>query len=206
MLVGAQTLDIGLVCSIEFIVARGFTRSGQGNPDEARAARYILKDYVNAKLLYCHPPPDYPSDSFNDVTHQNSLRRYANKKSAPTTRVGKGADTYIASPTDSTPGDSISGIGQSRRSKAIDKDFFYNGHSLSARPFVQGSARNGMEYSRSQLFPHQNAVANDGTPINGKFARVASVMASAGGDAPSGKKHHKKIKRVKQRSGKGYDD
>ena len=29
------------------IVARGFVKSGQGNPDEARAARYILKDYVN---------------------------------------------------------------------------------------------------------------------------------------------------------------
>lgn len=37
--------------------SRGFTRTGQGQPDESRAARYILKDYVNGKLLYCHPPP-----------------------------------------------------------------------------------------------------------------------------------------------------
>lgn len=44
--------------------ARGFMRSGQGNPDESRAARYILKDYVNAKLLFVHPPPTYtPADS-----------------------------------------------------------------------------------------------------------------------------------------------
>jgi large subunit GTPase 1 len=37
--------------------ARGFTRTGQGQPDESRAARYILKDYVNGKLLFCMPPP-----------------------------------------------------------------------------------------------------------------------------------------------------
>lgn len=37
--------------------ARGYMRSGQGNPDESRAARYILKDYVNGRLLFVHPPP-----------------------------------------------------------------------------------------------------------------------------------------------------
>ncbi|BCS03982.1 ribosome biogenesis GTPase LSG1 [Aspergillus luchuensis] len=37
--------------------ARGFATTGQGQPDESRAARYILKDYVNGKLLFCHPPP-----------------------------------------------------------------------------------------------------------------------------------------------------
>lgn len=39
--------------------ARGYMRSGQGNPDESRAARYILKDYMNGKLLFVHPPPTY---------------------------------------------------------------------------------------------------------------------------------------------------
>ncbi|KKK14263.1 hypothetical protein P175DRAFT_0513640 [Aspergillus ochraceoroseus IBT 24754] len=37
--------------------ARGFATQGQGQPDESRAARYVLKDYVNGKLLFCHPPP-----------------------------------------------------------------------------------------------------------------------------------------------------
>lgn len=41
--------------------ARGFAGTGRhGQPDESRAARYILKDYVNGKLLYCHPPPHEP--------------------------------------------------------------------------------------------------------------------------------------------------
>ena len=40
-----------------YAAARGFATTGYGEPDESRAARYILKDYVNGKLLYCHPPP-----------------------------------------------------------------------------------------------------------------------------------------------------
>ncbi|KAL8560637.1 hypothetical protein ACOMHN_062882 [Nucella lapillus] len=35
---------------------RGFM-SHKGNPDRPRGARYILKDFVNGKLLFCHPPP-----------------------------------------------------------------------------------------------------------------------------------------------------
>ncbi|ANB15104.1 putative GTPase LSG1 [Sugiyamaella lignohabitans] len=50
---------------VAYARARGFMRSGQGNPDESRAARYVLKDYVNAKLLYCNPPPTYKPDEPN---------------------------------------------------------------------------------------------------------------------------------------------
>lgn len=45
---------------VAYAVARGFTKTGQGQPDESRAARYILKDYVSGKLLFCHPPPNDP--------------------------------------------------------------------------------------------------------------------------------------------------
>ncbi|KIW70996.1 hypothetical protein PV04_03220 [Phialophora macrospora] len=44
--------------------ARGFnTQGASSQPDESRAARYILKDYVNGKLLYCHPPPVKDTDT-----------------------------------------------------------------------------------------------------------------------------------------------
>jgi large subunit GTPase 1 len=48
--------------------ARGFATTGQGQPDESRAARYILKDYVKGKLLFCHPPitdPEIDGNEFN---------------------------------------------------------------------------------------------------------------------------------------------
>jgi large subunit GTPase 1 len=47
-------------------VARGFTKAGhQGNPDDAKAARILLKDFVNGKIIYCHPPPDISPEDFN---------------------------------------------------------------------------------------------------------------------------------------------
>lgn len=62
--------------------ARGFTRTGQGQPDESRAARYILKDYVSGKLLFCMPPPgDIDPFEFNrelyDEGHLPEKRRLA---------------------------------------------------------------------------------------------------------------------------------
>ncbi|PKS07985.1 hypothetical protein jhhlp_006597 [Lomentospora prolificans] len=60
--------------------ARGFQTQGLGQPDESRAARFILKDYVNGKLIYCHPPPgDYDPKEFNrelyDEFHLPEKRR-----------------------------------------------------------------------------------------------------------------------------------
>jgi large subunit GTPase 1 len=58
-----------------YALARGFSTSGLGQPDESRAARYVLKDYVKGKLLYCHPPPsDPPIDPayFNRGLHDDS--------------------------------------------------------------------------------------------------------------------------------------
>ncbi len=37
-----------------YAVARGYKKAAQGNPDEARAARYILKDYVNVISFLVH--------------------------------------------------------------------------------------------------------------------------------------------------------
>ncbi|KAG8905475.1 hypothetical protein FRC00_013237, partial [Tulasnella sp. 408] len=88
-----------------YAIARGFARSSVGNPDEARAARYILKDYVNGKLLYCQPPPGVQPEQFNETSNAEVLKRLLalRKKKAPTTRVGKMAETYIpVAP--STPG------------------------------------------------------------------------------------------------------
>lgn len=62
--------------------ARGFATQGQGNPDESRAARYVLKDYVNGKLLWVEPPPgDLDAKDFNselyDPSHLTGKRRLA---------------------------------------------------------------------------------------------------------------------------------
>lgn len=180
-------------------------RSGQGNPDEARSARYVLKDYVNGKLLFCHPPPAIPDEVFNQRTHELALLRAAGKKRAPVTRVGKGADTFVPSNAAvMSPHDVHPSKGQGHKSLALDRDFFANNSTLHSRPFIQGPGpRSGQEYSRAKLFPHQTSIADDGTPIVGHDPRSAAALAR--GEIDGAKKHHKKAKRVKQRSGKGYD-
>ncbi|XP_046579587.1 large subunit GTPase 1 homolog [Haliotis rubra] len=42
---------------------RGYMTSN-GLPDCPRSSRYILKDYVHGKLLYCHPPPGLDAEHF----------------------------------------------------------------------------------------------------------------------------------------------
>jgi len=182
---------------IAYAISRGFMRSGQGNPDEARAARYILKDYVNGKLLFCHPPPDQDDSVFNAKTHEESLQRAQGKKRAPVTRVGKNADTYVAPTTSAV----LPAQGHGQKSQVIDHDFFAPDAPLSSRPFVQGTAQHGSQFSRTTTYPHQNIVGNDGKPLNARQAKANALI----GSAATGKKHHKKATRVKQRSGKGYD-
>lgn len=47
--------------------ARGYMTQGFGSADESRASRYILKDYVNGKLLYVNPPPRKLQDGSWDM-------------------------------------------------------------------------------------------------------------------------------------------
>lgn len=191
-------------------------------PDEARAARYILKDYVDGRLLFCHPPPSISADDFNASQQAQALAALeaSGKKKAPVTRVGKDAITYVApSPAANvgvdvdvdadvnSPGAGL-GVdsegraiprgapGQSARSKQLDDDFFADGTGLSDKPFVKGSAEDQHAgFSRVVHYPHQKAVGDDGRPIEGGV-KIA---------IPVGKKHYKGARNVKKRSGRGYD-
>jgi large subunit GTPase 1 len=54
-----------------YAVYRGYMNH-KGTPDVQRGARYILKDYVNGKLLYCYPPPGLEAESFQDHKYEMS--------------------------------------------------------------------------------------------------------------------------------------
>jgi large subunit GTPase 1 len=116
------------------------------------------------------------------------------KKQAPITRVGKDSDTFV--PSNALP--SLKGnltSGQGHKSHLIDTDFFEKGSGLSARPFIQ---ENGKEFSRTRLYPHQNIVTDNGIPIDSSQGLPLTQPRNMD-------KKHKKTRRVKQRSGKGYD-
>ncbi|KAJ8374324.1 hypothetical protein SKAU_G00049040 [Synaphobranchus kaupii] len=64
----------------ELLMAYGYMRgfmTTHGQPDQSRSARYILKDYVCGKLLYCHPPPHICAEDF-----QPQHRKFENRQAA----------------------------------------------------------------------------------------------------------------------------
>ncbi|KAI8064428.1 hypothetical protein BC940DRAFT_277199 [Gongronella butleri] len=184
------------LCST-YAIGRGFFRSSQGNPDEARAARYILKDYVNGKLLYCHPPPNIDADEFNKENHAKAME--TQKKAAPTTRVPAHALNYVAPASGSK-------VVAGSKTEAVDKAFFQR-HLNAPRITGKYAHAQGMSngFNRVNLYPHQQMINNDGTVVT-RRERLAMVqqMQEAGGGVPP-KKRKKGKKNVKQRSGAGYD-
>ncbi|ROT39200.1 putative ribosome biogenesis GTPase Lsg1 [Sodiomyces alkalinus F11] len=101
--------------------ARGFQTQGLGQPDESRAARYILKDYVSGKLLYCEPPPgDIDPDKFNaelyDELHVPEKRRAALAASLATLSLA--ADEASTTTSDFVP------LPAGPKSKRLDRGFF----------------------------------------------------------------------------------
>ncbi|PSK36246.1 hypothetical protein C7M61_004068 [Candidozyma pseudohaemuli] len=56
--------------------ARGYMTQGFGSADESRASRYILKDYVNGKLLHINPPPKKLEDGLWDNRSVDESREF----------------------------------------------------------------------------------------------------------------------------------
>lgn len=114
-----------------YAVARGFTKTGQGQPDESRAARYVLKDYVSGKLLFCQPPPREPAidpRGFNrelyDVKHLPQKRQamLAAQAEAP---ISGAEEPSLMDDAESLPAVPLQG----EKSNRIDKKFFSPGQS-----------------------------------------------------------------------------
>jgi large subunit GTPase 1 len=129
-----------------YAIARGFQTQGLGQPDESRAARYILKDYVKGKLLFCHPPPsDPPVDPkhFNrelyDAAHLPEKRR---ARLARMTEAAEAEDEAFLHPDESAP---LTGA----KSARMDKKFFGPGQGMArvTQPFHHRYSEQGKELS-----------------------------------------------------------
>lgn len=126
-----------------YAVSRGYTKSSEGNPDEARAARYILKDFVKGKLLYNVPPPGFGDPlSFNEEIYD--------PERLPKRKV------HIVPPT-SLPAKEL--VASSL--KTLDGAFFNK--NLNSIPRTTGKFANN--FNRVQLYPHHSTVGPDGTPL-----------------------------------------
>ena len=140
---------------IAYAIARGFTKTGQGQPDESRAARYILKDYVSGKLLFCKPPPnDPPIDAreFNQELYQTEhlpqKRQAALAVQAEGSTTGSEDPSLMDSP-DILPAPPLQG----EKSTRLDRKFFGPGQGNAGHlnmPFNHQYSEQGMA-ARKQL-------------------------------------------------------
>ncbi|KAH6848490.1 nucleolar GTP-binding protein 2 [Alternaria rosae] len=137
-----------------YAIARGFSTQGLGQPDESRAARYILKDYVKGKILFCHPPPtDPPLDPkhFNrelyDVNHLPAKRRHHPLASLPgNTSLAGALDDGMSLMDDELDG----GVPvQGEKTQRMDKRFFGPGQGMGRvnQPFHYKYSEQGKELS-----------------------------------------------------------
>lgn len=55
--------------------------TARGQPDQSRSARYVLKDYVNGRLLFCHAPPGYKQEEFHKYAPR--VRKEMNEDELP---------------------------------------------------------------------------------------------------------------------------
>ena len=132
-----------------YAIARGFAKTGQGQPDESRAARYILKDYVNGKLLFCHPPPSDPRISpreFNrelyDTEHLPQKRRAALAAHTEASITGSEDPSLMDDP-DILPAAPLQGA----KSTRLDRRFFGPGQNSAGHlkmPFSHKYSEQGM--------------------------------------------------------------
>ncbi|KAI0525551.1 hypothetical protein F5B22DRAFT_347986 [Xylaria bambusicola] len=187
----------GIPTASEFLSAyakaRGYKTQGVGLPDESRAVRVVLKDYVNGKLLYVEPPPGWgDGGDFNrelyDAAHLPEKRRAALQAAMEALDMGDDESTMdtdiLALPTGS-------------KSQSLDKAFFArnsgNGGHLSM-PFNHKYTEQGKEQAAAR-------------ELSGRKAR-AMIALETGLDPSevrlgSSKKHYKGRAKGK---GKKYDN
>jgi large subunit GTPase 1 len=182
-----------------YALSRGFTKAGQGNPDESRAARYVLKDYVLGKLLYVEPPPDTISGAdFNREIYATVLSR--SKRHAPVSHVPANASTYIAH--------------HAAPSGQVDASFFDHNRQVNAKIKGQQSLASrgaqGNVNGKVIMYPYQERLNNDGSVksavptgkmLTGRKARaMAAVDAGLNEeDDKNSKKHFKANRKQKTR-------
>ncbi|KAI4149504.1 MAG: hypothetical protein LQ341_001304 [Variospora aurantia] len=140
---------------IAYAIARGFAKTGQGQPDESRAARYILKDYVRGKLLFCHPPPHEPpldAREFNrdlyDLEHLPQKRQAALAAQAEASMNGT-EDPSLTDDPELLPAPPVQG----EKSTRLDRRFFGPGQGSAGHvtmPFSHQYSEQGAA-SRKQL-------------------------------------------------------
>ncbi|KAI0133225.1 P-loop containing nucleoside triphosphate hydrolase protein [Hypoxylon sp. NC0597] len=162
--------------------ARGFTTQGVGQPDESRAARIILKDYVNGKLLYVEPPPGWGDGADFNRELYDSAHLPAKRKAALLAAMGA---LDIGGDGESIVDTEILALPTGAKSEKLDKAFFARN---------AGNAGH-MKMPFSHKYTEQGKAQAQAKHLSGRKAR-AMIALETGVDPKdvqigSSKKHYK---------------
>lgn len=178
--------------------ARGFAGTGRhGQPDESRAARYVLKDYVTGKLLYCHPPPHDPEidgKEFNkvlyDFSHLPAKRQawlIAHTENGDVDPAAAGVGASLPNPKVKT----------GNKSKKLDGDFF------APNPRNAGHLKRAFNHQYTQ----QGQVEAKDKSLTGRKEKMIRALEMGVDPKELAKdKQHFKGRRIKTKKQKAADD
>lgn len=188
-----------------YALMRGFRKSGQGLPDESRAARIILKDYVNGKLLFCAPPPSTEiSEPVNALGFVGNIVNFSEAKKFNEAHYLPGGQKFAEAEIARKKLAKSKNSDTNRMNQALefDKEFISDGKGISKNLKNHNSKKNihttsneaqeqvkaktsgkfkqklpSQSFSRVNLFPHQS-----GYVMSSQYGRVAN--ASELGEGP----------------------
>ena len=153
---------------VAYAIARGFAKTGQGQPDESRAARFILKDYVNGKLLFCHPPPtDPPIDPHEFNRELYDLAHLPTKRRELLAAQAESSLNDSENPSLMDEDASVSEVPvQGEKSSKLDKNFFSAGQSKGhlGMPFNYQYSEQGQKQLSGRKMKAMMALENDVDP------------------------------------------
>jgi len=143
---------------------RGFM-THKGIPDGSRAARLILKDYVNGKLLYCYPPPgcnpeefqqysirfDLGDDTNNEISNEETVSSTETTSKQPRFQPSD-VDRQFFHPTDVRAG--TKGVNSRKHGPVLAADSTNN--TSDGKPWKKHHNRNKKEKLR-RLYRHLDA-------------------------------------------------
>ncbi|KAH9830067.1 large subunit GTPase 1-like [Teratosphaeria destructans] len=173
--------------------ARGYYTQGVGQPDESRAVRQILKDYVKGKLLFCHPPPS-PDAAAPDAHHFNrdlySIHHLHPKRQA---QLATAADSSSPDPSSlaTDDADAASDISllppPGAKTRNLDQAFF-----------AQGAAGGQV------VQPFHYKYSEQGKALSGRKLKALTALEKGVdvSELRGGKRHFKGNKRVGHNKGK----
>ncbi|TGZ85545.1 P-loop containing nucleoside triphosphate hydrolase protein [Ascodesmis nigricans] len=193
---GGTGVPTGEELLVSYARARGFMKTSAGNPDDSRAARYVLKDYVKGRLLFCHPPPaDPPFDpkEFNAELYNDNNNPDYQPRDIP-------RDNNDEKLSQIDEDDMISIIPEGEKTRGMDEQFFARG--ASGGGHVKNPFQRGIGNGKQIATP----VTEDGRVLTGRKAKtVVAIDHDLSTDEVrammGSKKHFKGGKKAKKRLG-----